>query len=67
MLVLKRRTDQRVVLTLPDGSRIAILVVSGGSVTLGIDAPPEVEILREELLPAAAGRPAGLSLFPEVS
>ena len=59
MLVLKRNEDERIILTLPDGSRITVLVVSGGSVKLGIEAPPEVRILREELIPAAARGPAG--------
>jgi carbon storage regulator CsrA len=59
MLVLKRQKDERIILALPDGSRITILVVSGGSAKLGIDAPPAVGIWREELLPAEARCPAG--------
>jgi len=61
MLVLKRNPDERIILTLPDGSRITVLVVSGGSVKLGIDAPPAVGIWREEIAPAAARGPAGSS------
>jgi sRNA-binding carbon storage regulator CsrA len=59
MLVLKRNKDERIILTLPDGSRITVQVVSGGSVTLGIEAQSAVGIWREEIAPAAAGRPAG--------
>jgi carbon storage regulator CsrA len=59
MLVLKRQKDERIILTLPDGSRITVQVVSGGSVQLGIDAPPAVGIWREEIAPAAARCPAG--------
>lgn len=57
MLVLERKLDQRIVLTLPDGSLVTIAVVeirSGprgefGKVRLGIEAPTEVGIDREEI------------------
>ena len=47
MLVLTRRPGQRVMI---DG-RIVVTVIStkNGQVRLGIDAPPQVHILREEL------------------
>jgi len=55
MLVLQRRPGQRVRLTLPDGSVVWISVAevrswSSGTVLLGIDAPPAVKVLREELI-----------------
>ena len=63
MLVLSRRKDERIYATLKTGETIVVTVcdIAGNSVKLGIDAPPEVRILREELLPAEAGRPAGSS------
>ncbi len=57
MLVLSRRPNQAV--TFP-GSATTVRVVSvkGNVVRLGIDAPPDVTILREELQPDAAARRA---------
>jgi carbon storage regulator CsrA len=52
MLVLSRRLNQKVVLP---GLNVTLQVVSikPGVVRLGIEAPPEVQVLRAELL----GRP----------
>jgi carbon storage regulator len=48
MLVLTRRADEAV--CLPSlGVRIRVLKLSGGTVRLGIEAPPDVKIVREEL------------------
>lgn len=48
MLVLSRKSGQRVLI----GGEIAVTVVkiSGGGVRIGIEAPAEVPIVREELL-----------------
>jgi carbon storage regulator len=48
MLVLSRKVGQRVLL----GNQVSITVVkiSNGGVRIGIDAPPELPIVREELL-----------------
>jgi carbon storage regulator len=55
MLVLSRRESQRIML----GDEIVVTVVrvSGEQVRLGIDAPPEVLILREELEPTPPAQP----------
>ena len=47
MLVLSRKVGQRILI----GDRIAITVVKlgQGGVRLGIDAPPEMAVVREEL------------------
>ena len=47
MLVLSRKVGQRILL----GDKIAITVVrvSGGGVRLGIEAPPELPVIREEM------------------
>jgi carbon storage regulator CsrA len=58
MLVLSRRLHQKIVL--PGlGITIQITAVKAGTVRLGVQTPPQVRIVREELLqpPArAAGR-----------
>jgi two-component system, OmpR family, response regulator len=64
VLVLSRRPNEKLVFP---GTRTTVQVVAikGGAVRLGIDAPPDVEVFREELLgaarpqaPAATGREA---------
>lgn len=48
MLVLARKENERIII---DGNIVLTVVrVSGGAVRLGIDAPREVAIKREELL-----------------
>jgi carbon storage regulator len=54
MLVLSRKVGERILI----GDRVTVTVVriSGGGVRLGIEAPPEMAVIREELqasLPAA--------------
>jgi carbon storage regulator len=51
MLVLSRKVGERTLIG--DGIVVQVLVVNGRRVRLGIEAPPEVVIRREELL---AGR-----------
>jgi carbon storage regulator len=48
MLVLNRKIGQRVLLG--DEIVITVVKVNGGGVRIGIEAPAEVPILREELL-----------------
>lgn len=48
MLVLGRKEQERLII---DGHIVVTIVrVSGGKVRLGIEAPPDVSIQREELL-----------------
>jgi carbon storage regulator len=49
MLVLSRKTSEKIVFP---GSNITVQVldIRPGKVRLGIEAPPEVQIMREELL-----------------
>lgn len=51
MLVLTRHIDQRVILTLPDGRRGAVVVVEahGGKARLGFEFPADVQIHRENV------------------
>ena len=58
MLVLSRRESERILL----GDSIVVTVVrlGGDRVRLGIEAPQEVRVLREELEPIHAAEPVSL-------
>jgi len=49
MLVLSRRESERI--KLGDAIVITVVQVAGDRVRLGIDAPPEIRVLRGELEP----------------
>jgi len=51
MLVLERKAGERILLGLPDGRMItvAFLKMRSGSGRIGVQAPDDVLILREEL------------------
>jgi carbon storage regulator CsrA len=53
VLILSRKKDQTIVLTLPSGERIAIMLVevrgSNGTARIGINAPADVKIWRGEI------------------
>jgi len=49
MLVLSRRQSERI--RLGDSIVVTVVRVAGDKVRLGIEAPPEVVVLREELEP----------------
>jgi carbon storage regulator CsrA len=53
-LVLSRGVDQRFRILLPGGEQISVAVLRLGHdvVRLGIEAPSQIQIWREELLPA---------------
>ena len=65
MLALTRKSGERLAIDTPAG-RIWVLVVrvNGGKVRLGIDAPADVQVTREELLARSGhdGRDEGSSL-----
>jgi carbon storage regulator len=52
MLVLSRKQSERI--RLGDSIVVTIVRVSGDKVRLGIEAPPDVLVLRDELKPHAA-------------
>jgi carbon storage regulator CsrA len=47
MLVLSRRVGEAI--AIGDGTMVTLLAVDGQRVRLGVDAPPDVRILRGEL------------------
>ncbi|MEX2114364.1 MAG: carbon storage regulator [Pirellulales bacterium] len=56
MLVLSRRERERI--RLGDSIIVTVVRVAGDKVRLGIEAPPEVLVLRDELEPHALKAPA---------
>jgi carbon storage regulator CsrA len=58
MLVLKRKPNESVRIVGPDGRTVALVTVIGvdgkDAVRLGLLAPPDVRIVRSELLPQPA-------------
>ena len=68
MLVLTRRPHEKIVL--PGlGVTIQLVSIKGGTVRIGIEAPPDVQVMREELLDqsqasARVGRNASPNLCP---
>jgi carbon storage regulator len=56
MLVLSRKESERI--RLGDSIIVTIVRVSGDKVRLGIEAPPDVVVLRDELKPKAEAAPA---------
>jgi carbon storage regulator len=59
MLVLSRKAGEKILIG--DGITVVVNRVAGGRVTLAIDAPNSVRILRGELEAFADGRPAATS------
>jgi carbon storage regulator len=63
MLVLRRKVGERIIL---DGViSVSVLAVEGERVKIGITAPAEVAIVREELLKSAAAGPAENAPAPQ--
>jgi carbon storage regulator len=52
MLVLSRKVGERLVLT--GGISISVVSILGNKVRLGIEAPKEINVVRDELLPKEA-------------
>jgi len=62
MLVLSRRAHEKIVFP-AFGTSIEVLEVKPGRVRLGIDAPANIQILREEVMDPAQAKHAGSSQF----
>ena len=56
MLVLSRKIDQKILIPSLDAT-IQIVAIRGNTVRIGIQAPPDVTILRAELLEDAPVEP----------
>jgi carbon storage regulator len=56
MLVLSRRERERI--KLGDSIVVTIVRVSGDRVRIGIEAPPDVLVLRDELEPRVVNQPS---------
>ena len=66
MLVLSRREHERI--RLGDSIVVTVVRVAGDKVRLGIEAPAEVVVLRDELTPRPEPRPPlGPQQAPEAS
>lgn len=62
MLILTRKAGESIVLD--GGIRITVVQTEAGSVRLGIEAPPDVAIFREELLERMASENQRASATP---
>lgn len=61
MLVLSRKLGEKIVIG--DGIVLTVVKVDRNQVRLGIEAPPDVPVFREEIAPSRKTRPvAGLAL-----
>jgi carbon storage regulator len=58
MLVLSRREREKI--KLGDSIVVTVVRVAGDKVRLGIEAPPHVLVLRDELEPRVAAEPAAV-------
>lgn len=56
MLVLSRRERERI--KLGDSIVVTVVRVAGDKVRLGIEAPPHILVLRDELEPRVLSKPA---------
>ncbi len=60
MLVISRKEGESIVIS--DNIRITIVSLGGDKVSIGIDAPKEIRVMRQELLETAeANKAAGKS------
>lgn len=63
MLVLTRKLNETVVIN--DNISVTIIKIDGRQIRLGINAPREVKIQREEILPLYAPADDSLALFAQ--
>jgi carbon storage regulator len=61
MLILTRRVDERIIIG--DNVIVCVLEIEGNRVKLGLEAPKDIAILREEIHEQYAGSAANQSLL----
>tara|TARA_R110000751_G_scaffold4090_2_gene19011 strand:- start:4219 stop:4407 length:189 start_codon:yes stop_codon:yes gene_type:complete len=62
MLVLSRKVDEKITIQVPNMPDIEIMIVSTGIKTrVGISAPREYQVVRNELLGTPNGEPKAVS------
>jgi carbon storage regulator len=57
MLIISRRLGERI--RIADSIFVTVVQVDRGRVRLGIEAPPQVQVVRQELEPHVPSQPAG--------
>ena len=65
MLVLTRKSDQKIIIGRNKQIVVTVLKVQGDQVSIGIEAAPEIQIYREELLREIEAENAGGALKNE--
>lgn len=55
MLILSRKLDEQIVIG--DGIVITVVSIRGGKVRIGVEAPPNVTIHRQEVLQSQTNKP----------
>ena len=63
MLVLSRKAGERILLG--NNIRITVVRISGGGVRLGIEAPPDVSVVREEVIDNSSRAALPVSTSPQ--
>jgi carbon storage regulator len=63
MLVLSRKVGERI--QLGDNITVAVVKIQGNLVRLGIEAPPQMVVVREELMTRAGESPIAVTIEPE--
>lgn len=65
MLILSRKLDESIIIG--DNIEVKIVSIDKGVVKLGIEAPPEVLVLRQELITAVKNANKNASLHADTS
>jgi len=60
MLVLSRKVNEKIVID--GGIVVTIVKIEGGQVRVGIEAPDDIKVYREEILKKRAGEPSAKPL-----
>ena len=64
MLVLSRKLGEKILIG--DNIFTTVVAIDRGKIRLGIDAPREVPVYRQELLPLPTSTPTAVPVMPQV-